>query len=248
MNRIKLAAAILLSSSAVAANATVITLNFEGIAPFPNNSNVLIEGYYNGGTASNGASGPNYGVGFSAGATVLCLNSTTETCSNTSKGGGGVAGSDKAAMYFPSVNPYMNVAAGFDTGFSMAYTNPFAQSEGIAIYDGLNGTGNLLASLALGPTTNGADGACVAYGSPNYCPFASASIGFIGIAKSVLFTGAANFSTYDDFTFGSTTVGGVPAVPEPESWALMLGGLVVAGIAARKRLRDDTSSACSDIE
>ena len=245
MNRTKLLSAIILSSSAIASNAAVITLNFEGIAPFPNESDVLIGGFYNGGTASNGAMGPNYGVEFSAGAVVLCLDSVTVTCSNTSKGGLGVPGSDKGAMYFPTANPYMNVAAGFDTGFSLAYTNPFARTEGVAIYDGVNGTGTLLGSFALAPTTNGGNGACAAYGNPNYCPFASASLAFSGTAKSVLFTGVNNLSTYDDFTFGSTTVGGVPAVPEPETWALMLSGLVAAGFAGRKRLRGDGSSAHS---
>ena len=235
MKQIKLVAAMALLLGSALAQASVITLNFEGIAPFPNANNVQLNGYYNGGTASNGNSGPNYGVEFSPGAVLLCLNTSTVTCSNTSKGGGGVAGSEFGAMYFPTANPFMNVAAGFDTGFAMAYTNPFATTVGIEIWDGLNGTGNLLASLALGSTTNGSLGACSAYGNPNYCPFANASLAFSGIARSVYFTGTSNSSTYDDFTFGSTTVGGGGEVPTPGTAPLV--GLALAGLWAASRRR-----------
>ena len=37
---------------AIAAGASTIDLTFENIAPYPNNNDVLIENYYNGGTSS----------------------------------------------------------------------------------------------------------------------------------------------------------------------------------------------------
>jgi hypothetical protein len=227
-------AAIALAASLVstASNAVPITLDFENIAPFPNGNDVLIQGYYNGGTASNGNSGTNFGVAFSDGATLLCLNTETTTCSNTSKGGLGLPTSRLGAMYFPFTNPIMNVAAGFDTGFAMAYTNPFGAAVTVEIYDAADGGGNLLASANLGTTTNGAGGACRAFGLPNYCPFADFSLGFSGIAKSVKFGGTANISTYDDFTFGSVVVGGGD-VPEPGTLALM--GVAFVGMTRGRR-------------
>ena len=172
--------------------AAPITLNFEGIAPYPNSSNVLINNFYNGGTSSNGSSGTNYGVQFTSDAVLLCLNTIGTTCSNTSKGGTGVAGSDRGAMYFLNANPTMNVAAGFDTGFAMAFSNPFAANTGIEFWTGLDATGVLITSATLGNTTNGTEGgACSAYGNVNYCPFANFSTTFAGTAHSVRFTGGA---------------------------------------------------------
>lgn len=235
--KFRLLAAILALTASAAVYADPITLSFENIAPYPNNSDVLINGYYNGGTSSIGTSGTNYGVEFTSGALLLCLNTVGTLCSNTSKGGVGVAGSDRGAMYFLAQNPTMNVAAGFDIGFSMAYSNPNGSSIGIQFWSGLDGTGALLGSAALGTTNNGAIGnACSAYGSPNYCPFADFSLAFAGVAHSVVFTGTVNQSVYDDFTFGSVIVGGgggTTQVPEPGSIALL--GLASLGMFAARR-------------
>jgi hypothetical protein len=234
MNIRNIFAAAGLLAVAGAANASSVYLDFEGIAPHPNSSDVVIGGFYNGGTASNGASGPNLGVEFTSDAILLCLNTTTVFCSNTSRGGQGISTSQLGALFFPSGNPTMNVAAGFDTGFSFVYSDPFAAGTTIEIFDGLNATGTMLASVVLPGTTNGASGACAAYGSPNYCPFDPYSISFAGVAKSVRFAGTVNRQVFDDFTFGSTVVGG--GVPEPATWAMMILGFGLVGSAARRRV------------
>ncbi len=107
----------------------------------------------------------------------------------------------------------MDVVAGFDTGFSMAYSNPNGATLGIEIWSGLDGTGTMLASSVLGATTVGTDvSGCF---SALYCPFSDFSVAFSGTAESVIFTGTANQSVYDDFTFGSTTVSGGGGVRSP---------------------------------
>ena len=219
-------------SAATAANAAVIYLNFEGIATYPTGSGTVIGNYYNGGAASNGAVGPNYGVQFTSGGQLLCLNTAAANCSNTSKGGQGIAASQYYALYFPTANPTMNVAAGFDTGFSFTYTAPFATGTTVNIYSGLNGTGSLLATLALPLTTTATCDTTISRGA-QFCPFAPASLGFAGIARSVVFGGTVNSQVFDDFTFGSTFVGG--AVPEPATWGMMILGFGMIGAASRSR-------------
>lgn len=226
-----LVAAVLASPSV--ASAQVTYLDFEGIATYPTGSGVQINDFYNGGTASNGASGANFGVQFVGGATLLCLNTAAAACSNTSRGGLGIPTSQFYALYFPNTNPTMNVAAGFTNGLSFTYASPFAAST-VNIYSGLNGTGTLLASTALPLTTTGACDPTIA-GGAQYCPFSPFSVGFSGTAQSVTFGGSVNSQVFDDFTFGSTVVGG--AVPEPASWGLMILGFGVVGGAMRYRRR-----------
>ena len=213
---------------AASAQAAVITLNFEGVAPHPNNNDVLVNSFYNGGTSSAGLSGPNLGVEFNGDVLLLCLNTANVNCSNTSKGGLGVAGSDKGAIFFLSGNPIMNVAAGFDTGFSGVFSAPFTPGTTVSVWSELNAGGNLLASLTLGTTA--ASGCNIA---GQYCPFDNFSLAFAGIGKSVQFGGTLNQQVFDDLTFGSITPGG--EVPEPASWAMLIAGFGLVGATQRRR-------------
>ena len=57
--------------SAAVASATVVDLNFEGVnATYPSGF-AFINGFYDGGTSSDGTSGPNYGISFSSNALLL---------------------------------------------------------------------------------------------------------------------------------------------------------------------------------
>ena len=138
-----------------AASASPITLDFENVAAYPNGNNVFIQNFYNGGTASNGFTGTNYGVSFGSNALLGCLNSTTVFCSNGSRGGLAPTSSQGSLFFLSGNQTYMNVAAGFGTGFSFNYSS-LDQPGSVDVYDGLNGTGNLLSTVSLTPNA----GAC----------------------------------------------------------------------------------------
>jgi hypothetical protein len=215
-----------LLAAATTAQAAIVSLNFEGIAPYPNSNDVLIQDFYNGGTASNGNSGTNFGVSFGRNALLICLNSTTITCSNTSRGGLAPASAEGALFFLSGSETFLNVAAGFTTGFSFNYAS--SVTGAVQVYDGLNGTGNLLQTVNLSANIAG----CSPYGA-GFCPFTAAGVTFNGTARSISFGGVANQIVFDDITFGSATPG--PAVPEPASWAMLITGFGLTGAAMRRR-------------
>lgn len=199
------------------AHAAPIVLDFEGLDNLE-----VIDGFYNGGTSANGNIGPNLGVAFS-GNTLAIIDADAG-------GSGNIGGepSPDTIMFFPTgASAIMNVAAGFDTGFSFFYSainNPGS----VSVFDRLEGTGNLLASLNIPITIS--DG-----GDPTgqFSPFFAIGVGFDGVAKSVSFAGVQNQIGFDNITFGSVTPGGPNTVPEPASIALI--GLGLAGLAVMRR-------------
>jgi len=229
-NNIKLTTllAAMLVMTAMSASAAVVDLTFENIAPYPHSNSVQILEYYNGGTSSVGTTGPNYGVSFPDNALNICLNTLTTSCSNTSRGGLGDPNSQLGALFFLSgSNTYVNVAAGFTTGFSFNYT---AINVGgtVNVWSGVNGSGTLLATLTL-PTTP--SGPCLGYGA-GFCPFFPIGVSFSGTAESIDFGGTANQIVFDDVTFGSSTPGNTP---EPGTLVMFGSGVIgLAGLLRRK--------------
>jgi hypothetical protein len=222
MKHLVSALALAIMSSGLAGSAGAVTvLTFEGLQDLE-----PVGSFYNGGTGGNGSGpGPNLGAAFSSNALAVI---------DADAGGTGNIGgepSPSTALFFLSgTAATLNYSAGFSTGFSFFYTainNPGS----IAVYDGLDATGNVLATLELPLTPfNGAP-------DPNgaFSPFVPIGVGFNGIAKSIDFGGTINQIAFDDITFGSTTPGAPSPVPEPGT--LLLFGTAMAGLGAVNRWR-----------
>ena len=212
------------------ADAQPILLDFEGLK----DSEQILD-FYNGGTGSLGSSGTNYGVSFST-------NSLAITESGPGSNLGGLPTPETGSFFLGGSANTMNVAGGFDTGLSFYYSAPLSPGF-VNIYDGLDGTGTLLATINL-PTTP--DGASVpACNGKNNCPFFPIGLAFSGTAKSVDFGGSANLIGFDNITLGRDTpcINAADCsqvkVPEPTSviGLLAISALGVGSVLQRKLLK-----------
>ena len=127
----------------------------------------------------------------------------------------------------------MNIAAGFDTGFSFYYSSDSQLNSGnpgsVTVWSGLNGTGTLLAALTLLDTGNNGN-----YPA-HYNMWDAAGISFAGTAQSAIFSGAANYIGFDNITLGSDTP--LPAVPEPSTCLAAALLLLPFGASLIRKLR-----------
>jgi MYXO-CTERM domain-containing protein len=201
------------------AEADVTVLTFEGLG-----DNEAVEQYYNGGTGGDGSGpGPDYGIYFSDNALAIIDSDAGGT------GNFGGEPSPDTVMYFLSgAAATMNVPDGFETGFSFFYS-AINQPGQIVVYDGLDATGNVLATLDL-PVTP-------AFGAPDptgaFSPLVPIGVAFDGVAESVDFGGTINQIGFDNITLGSEQPGGGD-VPVAEPTALGLVGLALMGLRRRR--------------
>jgi hypothetical protein len=220
-----LAGAMLSVGSAHAA----ITLTFDELNGSVNESPAE---FYNGGFGSAGTGpGPSDGISFSNNTITGCQTSTA--CSNTNADG---SPSQPNIIFFLSGGAsVMNVAAGFDTGFSFFYSAINVPGV-VNVFDGLNGTGNLLASLNLAVTPSFGDPSCAG----SFCPLVPFGVTFSGIAHSVNFAGTDNQIAFDNITLGSAIPGGA-GVPEPSAWMLTILGFGMVGSMMRARQQQSSA-------
>lgn len=166
-----------------------------------------VNGYYNGGLASDGSSGANLGIEF------IGMNGLSNDADFTYYANAptmaGVAFTDSSAV--------MNIAAGVGGALSFAYSTPVAIVDAVQAYSGLNGTGTLLGSFSLG-TSGGTTGEFY-----NYDGWTTGTLSFSGTAQSFVFSGTT-LAAFDN----------ISAVPEASTSLMLLAGVGVL-LAARRR-------------
>lgn len=123
-----------------------------------------------------------------------------------------------------SANTVISLTGGksFVNEVSFYFSAAADTAPAVAVYAGADGTGKRLARLAV--YENISDSGCT---DSAFCHWQKASISFTGNAASIVFASNGGQIAYDNIT--------VSSVPEPESYALMLAGLVGLGFMARRR-------------
>lgn len=170
--------------------AAVIVLDFEGLLDLE-----LVQDFYGGGSGSKGSRyARDLGIRFSSNTIVL---------KDSDAGGllgdfGGEPSPDNIIFFRDGDSTLFNVDSGFQDGFSLFYS-AVAQPAFATVYDGLDGSGNILATLAL-PITP-------AFGEPEpnseFSPFIPRGVEFAGLARSVRLGGTPRGVGFDNLTLGS---------------------------------------------
>jgi hypothetical protein len=183
---------------------TALVLDFEGLG----NLERILD-FYDGGFGGFGSGpGPDYGISFGPDALALI---------DADAGGSGNFANEPSAntiaFFLTGPGVVMNVNNGFTTGFSFFYTS--ARVGTVTVYDGPNGTGNVLATVPVEKQYN----TC---GAPDptgaFSCWTPVGVTFSGTAFSVNFGGVWNQTGFDDITLGSATPGEEePSAGEPSA-------------------------------
>jgi hypothetical protein len=161
------------------------------------------------------------GVSFSPNALALIDNDAGGT------GDFGGEPSGKTVLFFESGrSAVMNVANGFIRDLSFFYASP-DNTGSVDIYDGLNATGNILASIQLNQTPRNGQPDPTGY----YSPFVPIGTEFWGVGRSVDFRGATGFIGFDDISLTALPTPSSKPIPTPA----MLPGILAIGLNAWRR-------------
>ncbi|MCT7954104.1 Calx-beta domain-containing protein [Laspinema palackyanum] len=156
-------------------------LNFEGVRNLD-----PVSGFYG-----------DRGISFSTNALGIMSNDALDALGIPDEFGGNFApppSGTTALTYGENSAIVMNVEGGFDNQLSFFYASPFANHT-VTLYDGLNASGNILASIPLSTTAAGS--------LPHvYAEFDQAIVPFTGVARSVSFGSVSNKLILDDILLG----------------------------------------------
>ena len=161
------------------------TLGFNGLKNLE-----FIQNYYNGGTGSLGSGpGPDYGLTFTSNAQAII---------SAAKGGSG------NFINNPGGGPVMFFQTGKSVTVSWANGLPIAvlfyysalKSGTATVYDGQNGTGNVLAGIALSPNDSGCTGYLL-------CVWSAVGVPLSTAAGSIVFGGTSDYIAIGSIKFGS---------------------------------------------
>lgn len=191
MKLISLAAAVASILAASSASAALVTANFDGVASY----DAVGSAYAASGLVFDGE--------------AIAIDGTDATLATPF-----TAHSGTNAMFSPFNPTVLNVTPGFVGELSLWYSS-VTGSTSVTVYDGLNATGNVLATLSL------------AANSTAYELFSQATQSFDGVAYSISFGGNDGQIAYDDVT--------VNAVPLPAAALLFPMGAAALGISARRK-------------
>lgn len=205
MKLLPAAAALAMFATAPAFASSPFLVDFEKNWDYNNGD---VNAYYAGGTAADGTTGANLGVSF-VNVSGLSNDSAFTYYTNAPS----PLGTAYAHTFAPGDTAFMNVSAGVDNALLFHYSSSTAVSGAIKAYSGLNGTGSLLGTFN------------VAGNSGDYSTWTSATFAFTGTARSFDLTASANGVAFDN----------ISAVPEPETFAMLLSGLGLMGFMARRR-------------
>ena len=211
-----LVSAAFLAGAFVASAADPIVLTFEGLK-----NNEPIDAYYAGGFGGAGSGpGPNYGIVFGPDSLAI-ISELAGGSGNFQNNPSGVT----IAYFLSGPGDVMNMASGFNTGFSFYYSAPYYAGN-VTVWSGLDGTGTELANLYL-PTTPSLPGLPTQYN--DWIPI---GVSFAGTAQSAIFSGTANYIGFDNITLGSPT-----PVPDGGVTALLLGSAAFGLLWLRRKVR-----------
>lgn len=208
MKMIVSAALALFAAAPVLASTSPFLVDFEKNWDYSNGD---VNGYYSGGTAADASFGANLGVAF-----VNVSGLSNDADFTYYSGAPSMQGTAYAHTFAATDKAFINVSAGVENALQFYYSSPTAVVGAVKAYDGLNGTGTLLGTFDLSANTAG----------PTYDNWTPVQFTFSGTAKSFDLTASANVVGLDN----------ISAVPEADSWMMMLaGGALLGGVAMRRR-------------